>query len=152
MDEARARAILAWRYDGPYSLYNPNPAEAEKDLQVLTDPANRYYAATDERGALIAYYCFGEDARVAGGDYSDEALDIGGGVRPDLTGRGMGSAIIRAGISFGQRNFSPDAFRATVAAFNLRALRVCEKTGFSPVHTFSRADDKREFVILLRRG
>jgi ribosomal-protein-alanine N-acetyltransferase len=152
MDEANARAVLTWRYDAPYSFYNPNPAELGKDLQVLTDPNNQYYAITDVEGALVAYYCFGREAQVAGGDYSDDALDVGGGVRPDLTGRGLGFAVIHAGLSFGQHKFAPRAFRVTVAAFNKRALRVCEKTGFLPVQTFSRAHDERKFLILLRRA
>ena len=59
MDETSARAALTWRYDEPYSFYNPNPAELEQDVQTLTDPANLYYAITDEAGALVAYYCFG---------------------------------------------------------------------------------------------
>lgn len=150
MDETSARAALTWRYDEPYSFYNPNPAELEQDVQTLTDPANLYYAITDEAGALVAYYCFGRDAQVTGGDYSDDALDIGGGVRPDLTGRGLGPVIIQAGINFGQHKFAPRGFRVTVAAFNQRALSSCERIGFSPVQTFRRGQDEREFVILLR--
>lgn len=150
MDEVSARTVLTWRYDGPYSFYNPDPAESGNDLRVLTDPGKLYYAATDGDGGLVAYYCFGREAQVAGGDYSADALDVGGGVRPDLTGRGLGPAVIRAGLDFGRRNFAPRAFRVTVAAFNRRALRLCEKMGFSPAQRFRREQDQRRFVVLVR--
>ncbi len=152
MDEASARAILTWRYDEPYTFYNPNPAESEKDVRALTDPANLYYALADESGALVAYNCFGREARVAGGDYGDDALDIGGGVRPDLTGRGLGSTVVAAGLNFGRDEFAPRAFRVTVAAFNRRALRLCEKVGFSTRQRFRRGDDGVEFIVLTRRA
>jgi len=72
MDDTSARAILGWRYEEPYSFYNPNPAEVEKDLEGLINPRNLYFAAIDERDLLVAYYCFGPEARVPGGDYSAE--------------------------------------------------------------------------------
>jgi [ribosomal protein S18]-alanine N-acetyltransferase len=150
MDETRAREIATWSYDGPYSLYNMGGDDVEADVAYFTDPANAYYAVTDEQGTLAAYRCFGEDAQVHGGDYQEDALDTGGGLRPDLTGRGLGLQVIEAGLEFGQQRFAPRAFRVTVAAFNERALRVCERAGFQRVQQFRRLDDGREFVVLLR--
>jgi [ribosomal protein S18]-alanine N-acetyltransferase len=149
MDETNARKILAWRYAEPYSCYNPNRSDLENDLQILTAPQNLYYAMSDENGVLAAYVCFGQEARVAGGSYTEDALDIGCGARPDLTGRGFGSSVIQAGIGFAQDKFAPRAFRATVAAFNQRALKLCERAGFAIVRTFRRAEDETEFIILL---
>jgi [ribosomal protein S18]-alanine N-acetyltransferase len=151
MDQTNARSILTWRYDEPYSFYNPNPVELGKDLQVLINPTNLYYAVSDECGALVAYYCFGREAQVSGGHYSDDALDIGGGIRPDLTGRHFGPAILHAGLSFAQDRFAPRAFRVTVAAFNQRALKLCKRAGFVPMQIFSRDADEVVFVILLHR-
>ena len=148
MDEAAARAVLAWRYEEPYSFYNPDPAELARDLQNLTAPSNHYYALTDEGGALVAYFCFGPDARVPGGDYTDAALDVGGGLRPDLTGRGLGPLYIRAALDFARREFAPPALRVTVAAWNRRACAACVRAGFRPVRRFRRAADDLEFDIL----
>ena len=152
MDDTSARAILRWRYEEPYALYNANPAEMEKDVKVLTDPSNFYYAITDETGALVAYYCFGREAQVPGGDYRADALDVGGGIRPDLTGHGLGPVVIHAGLEFGRRKFAARAFRVTVVAFNQRALRVCEKVGFLPAQRFQREHDGREFIILMQEA
>ena len=150
MDETAARAILAWRYEAPYTLYNPDPADLEADLAGLLDPANGYYSAHDAQGALVAFRCFGPDAQVPGGDYRAGALDTGGGLRPDLTGRGLGGAVLDAGLAFGRATFRPPAFRVTVAAFNARALRTCTRAGFVPVQTFQSPANGREFIVLLR--
>ena len=150
MDEASARAILAWRYDEPYTLYNADPANLAGDLAGFMDPANSYYSVLDERDQVVAFRCFGPDARVSGGDYSADALDTGGGLRPDLTGRGLGLAVLNAGLDHGRRIYHPRAVRVTVAAFNARALRVCAKAGFQPVQTFRRASDGKDFVVMMR--
>ena len=150
MDEVNARAILNWRYDAPYDLYNSDPDNVEGGVQVFLDPQNVYYTITDKRRDLVAYCCFGPDARVPGGDYSVNALDIGMGVRPDLTGQGQGLRYVNAVLDFGLRTFEPTAFRVTVAEFNKRALRVWEKAGFRPVQAFQREQDGRVFAVLMR--
>lgn len=146
MDEAAARCIAMWQYDAPYSIYDPSPS----DIAHFVDPSNAYFTITDNQRTLIAYRCFGADAQVPGGDYRADALDTGGGMRPDLTGRGLGLTVMQAGLAFGQDLFAPPAFRVTVAAWNARALRVCRKAGFQPVQHFAHANDGRPFVVLVR--
>lgn len=150
MDEASARTIAGWRYEPPYDIYNGDPNEVDEHVQGFLDPQYRYYTVWNEAGELIAFRCFGEDARVPGGDYRAEALDMGGGLRPDLTGKGLGASIMEAAFEFARRNFAPKAFRATVAAFNKRALRVCEKIGYHPVQTFHSTHSGQTFIILMR--
>ena len=67
------------------------------------------------------------------------ALDIGLGVRPDLTGKGRGSDYLNAVIDFAQRTYGPERLRVTIAAFNTRARRVWEGAGFQRSRHF-RAD------------
>jgi hypothetical protein len=81
---ADARDLASWRYPAPYSMYD---ADADAERRYL-DPAWNYHAIIDERGPLVAHCCFGPDARVPGGAYADEAVDVGGGIRPELVGRG----------------------------------------------------------------
>jgi len=38
MDEVGARAILSWRYDEPYTLYNRDPDEVEAGVQAFLTP------------------------------------------------------------------------------------------------------------------
>jgi len=152
MDETRARSILGWHYDPPYDIYDPGAGDVEETVQTLLDPEYAYYALLTAGGELVAYCCFGADARVPGGDYGADALDVGLGVRPDLTGRGQGSAYVQAALDWARRTFSPSAFRVTIAEFNGRALRVWEKAGFCRVQRFDRQQDGRSFVVLVREG
>jgi ribosomal-protein-alanine N-acetyltransferase len=151
MDEASARAVLSWHYDEPYTLYNTPPDQIEAGVKALLDPHNAYYTITDEQGHIVAYCCFGPDAQVTGGDYSANQLDVGLGVRPDLTGQGQGLAYVNAVLDFARLTFAPRAFRVTVAEFNKRALRVWEKAGFRAMQTFQRERDSRAFVVLARK-
>ena len=150
MDEETARFVLSWRYEAPYDIYNPDPDDVSEDLKIFLDPKNAYYSITDEQGNVVAYCCFGPEARVKGGDYRSDALDVGMGLRPDLTGKGNGLSYVEAVVDFGRRTFSPSAMRVTIAAFNTRALRVCEKAGFEVKQVFRREDDGARFVVLER--
>jgi ribosomal-protein-alanine N-acetyltransferase len=150
VDEVTVRTFLRWRYDPPYDIYNPDPDEIEDEVRYFMDPKNACYGITDDAGDLVAYCTFGPDGQVPGGDYSSEGLDIGLGVRPDLTGKGRGSVYVGAVLDFGRREFAPNAFRVTVAEFNKRALSVWEKAGFTRVQRFERRPDGRPFVVLMR--
>ena len=150
MTAVYARVIGAWQYEPPYDFYNADPDSDDDELaDTFLNPTYHYYALLDEGGALVAFRCFGEDARVPGGDYSADALDMGGGLRPDLTGRGLGSQVMRAAMAFARTTFAPRAFRTTVAAWNTRALRACMKVGYQRSNTFH-SPRGVPFVILLR--
>jgi [ribosomal protein S18]-alanine N-acetyltransferase len=88
MTAIQAREILMWRYTGLYAAYNIDEAMLEEGIAVMLDPRNAYHAIYD--GTMLAgFCCFGEDAQVLGGDYSlPDTLDIGLGMRPELTGKG----------------------------------------------------------------
>ena len=147
-----ARDILAWRYEPPYDFYNPDSDKLESDLRTFLAPENRYYAIWDEGGTLIGHCCFGDEAQVQGGDYSQKALDIGMGLCPDRTSQGLGSCVIGEVIEFAQQNFQAKKLRATVAAFNQRALRAWKKVGFYAVSEFVRPSDNQQFAILMWNG
>jgi [ribosomal protein S18]-alanine N-acetyltransferase len=142
-----AQAIAAWRYDGPYSLYDGHP----EGIETLLLPDNRVHAARDERGELVGFCSFGEDARVAGFDYVDDALDVGLGMRPDLVGQSLGIGFTRSVLDFAQREYSPSAFRVTIAGFNRRAQRLCRALGFQETARFLR-DGATEFVVFRRES
>jgi RimJ/RimL family protein N-acetyltransferase len=149
MDGISARAILGWRYDAPYDIYNLPSDEVESVVQHMMDPQNAYSSITDEQGELTAYCCFGREGQVPGGGYSRDALDIGMGVRPELTGRGLGHEFVDSVLDFAGTTFAPCAYRVTVAEFNKRAIRVWEKAEFQRVDRFQREHDKRPYVILV---
>lgn len=148
-----AREISRWRYEKPYAMYDGNPAS----IPSLLDERFAYHSVHDEHDELVGYFCFGEDARIPEGRrlglYEETALDIGLGMRPDLTGKGLGLGFVLAGLRFAGNRFPAPAFRLTVAAFNQRAIRVYEKAGFEVTITFgsSMASGGQEWLLMLRR-
>lgn len=148
MNEENARIILSWRYDESLDFYNPNPFQIKETVQDFLNPGNAYYSIFNNRNELVAYCCFGADARVKGGNYDIEALDIGFGMRPNLTRRGITFRIINAVYDFAKSHFSTTLFRVTVAEFNLQAIRLYEKAGFKQVQKFQRKRDGMYFLVL----
>jgi RimJ/RimL family protein N-acetyltransferase len=154
-DEVTVRAFWAWQYEAPYDVYNLDPEEIEEGLRYFLDPEINCYGVTDEEGELVAYCTFGRDAQVPGGHYAADAqgertLDIGLGVRPELTGHGMGHWYISELLDFARRTFAPTVLRVTLAAFNERAIRVWQRAGFGAVERFERVPDGMAFVVLTR--
>lgn len=151
MDEADARVIAAWRYDTPYTIYNAaNPNE----IADLLERRSPYYAARDDRGDLVGFFAYGTAGEVEGfGEprlYGpDRVLTIGLGLRPDLTGRGLGLAFVEAGLVFARERFAPAAFRLFVLTFNERAIRVYERAGFETARVIQRPDGL-EFLEMRR--
>lgn len=157
LDRTRAAELTTWHYPPPYDLYDLTDVDPDE----LADPAAGFHALLAGRepvgGELVGFRSYGADGRVPGFDYEAHdaglphgpALDTGGGLRPDLTGRGLGREAIAAGLAHGRALFAPDAFRVTVAAFNRRALRVLGSLGFEEQGAFAAANE-REFVVLLR--
>lgn len=163
MNREAALAILYWQYSGEYAIYNLSTEHAEAEIRFFVDPDNHYYAIHTLADGLIGFCCFGHDAQVPGGDYSRdygdnyggdhevEVLDIGLGMRPDLTGQGKGNAFLRAILLFAQQTFAPQLFRATIASFNARSQRLFARHGFQEKARFmSGHTQPHEFVIVTR--
>lgn len=152
LTDAQIREFSGWQYGGPYALYNMSAENEAEQLAFFRDPANGYYAIVDEASILLGFCNFGADAQVPGGVYSDDAIDVGIGMHPDLTGQGRGAAYTQAVLAFAQAHYPGQALRVTIAEFNRRAQRVCEKHGFEVVDKFERAVDKRPFLIMMKQN
>lgn len=150
MDAAAVRQVITWRYEAPYDIYNLNFRDLDDARRCFLDPQNAYQRVVDGKGGLVAFCCYGPDAQVPGGDYAAPGLDIGLGVRPDLTGQGRGLAFVQAVLDYAEDQGLGAPFRVTIAEFNQRAQRVWEKAGFRQVQAFKRAGDGAPFVVLTR--
>ena len=128
MTEASAHALAAWHYPDSYAFYDW--VSDPDDLAELLDPLSweeRYWAVRDDRGDLVGFFEFGHDG---------DTVELGLGLRPDLTGRGLGRSFVLAGMAFARGRFAPAQFRLAVAAFNERAITVYERAGFQACERF----------------
>jgi ribosomal-protein-alanine N-acetyltransferase len=110
-DGFRERA--KWRYEAPFDLY-------DEDGQSVKNP-ERFFEARDETGALVGFYYF---------ERSGPTVKFGLGLRPDLTGRGLGLEFVRTGVEFARDRFRPRRMVLEVFSFNERAVKVYERAGF----------------------
>ncbi len=145
-----ALAILYWRYTSPYDCYNFEADNLQEDLCYLLNPENAFYAILNPKGELEGYCSFGSDGQVSGGDYRIAALDIGMGIRPDLTGQRYGEQYAQAVLNYTVSNYGVQKLRVTIAQFNKRAQRVWEKLGFEQVEVFAKIGSGKKFVIMIR--
>jgi RimJ/RimL family protein N-acetyltransferase len=105
--------IAEWRYESPYDFY-------DGDQEPVLNP-ERFFTARDEDGGVVGFYYF---------ESRGDVLVYGLGLRPDLTGDGLGLDFFRVGLEFGRDRFRPVRVILSVAAFNERARIVYERAGF----------------------
>ena len=140
-----ANEVATWHYDPPYDFYDL--ASDPHDAAEMRDPAHAaHYRAVlddgDER--LDAFWYF---------DWPEGAVDVGIGLRPDLTGRGLGESFLRAQLDYATGEWRPTTFRLFVAAWNARATRLYERLGFAEVGRETRRFElvgKHEFIRMER--
>ena len=140
MGDEEAREISGWRYDPPYDFYDWT--SDPDDLEELLDPERRkdaYFSAFDEGGALVGFFQF---------EVESETVDVGLGMRPDLTGAGRGLDYLLAGLEFARGRYAPARFTLSVATFNARAIRVYERTGFRRENVYRHQTNGGEFPFL----
>jgi len=113
-DGAMFRERDAWRYDPPYDLY-------DGDGLPVKNP-ELFHAVRDDGGALVGFYFF---------EPRGDALFYGFGLRPDLTGRGLGEQFVLAGLDYARGLGTWHRVVLDVAAFNERAIRLYRRLGFT---------------------
>jgi len=148
--EADVRDFATWRHEAPYDVYDITHPVDEAVEYFLRPTTGSHVIEAD--GELAGFITFGADARVPGGDYSDAALDIGLGIKPELTGRGNGAGYVEAVIAFARATFELGPRRVTIAAGNGRALRVWSRRGFNETQRFTSPEPvmgSDEFVVLV---
>ncbi len=106
MTDEDAREISRWHYEPPYDFYDATSDQG--DLEELLDVERRqgaYFSAFDEDGSLVGFFQF---------ESKDKTVDVGLGLRPDFTGRGLGVEYVLAGLEFARELFSPERFTLSV--------------------------------------
>ncbi|RLE26485.1 MAG: N-acetyltransferase [Actinobacteria bacterium] len=132
--DSDVREFSAWRYDPPYDVYNI-AMSLDDAVSYFLDPTIHCHTLVDGR-EVVGYCTFGEDARVPGGDYDGDGLDIGLGVKPIRTGSGEGHRYVSMVVEHAAATFRPLQLRVTIAVGNTRALRVWSHAGFAEISRF----------------
>jgi [ribosomal protein S18]-alanine N-acetyltransferase len=138
-----AEAIASWRYQGPWSIYDPRPGD---------DPptaAAGYDAVVDDAGTLVGFVCTGQEARVPGLAEADGTIDIGIGMRPDLVGRGLGRHFGAVALDHVRGRSGDRPLRAVVQAWNERSLRLARGLGFRDAGTHQCQQDGKQVSYVL---
>jgi [ribosomal protein S18]-alanine N-acetyltransferase len=123
IDDASAEAVASWRYPGVYAFYD---LDRDPDDVVLIRDADRRegrWFAVDDAGSGELVGFFELKPRLA-------EVEIGLGLRPDLTGRGLGGPFVAAGIALARERHPGMRVFLLVAVFNDRARKVYERAGF----------------------
>ncbi|WP_273834027.1 GNAT family N-acetyltransferase [Guptibacillus sedimenti] len=129
-----------WHYEGEYSFYDMEADE--EDLQEFVDPELRGDTkfAVMKNSELIGFFSVNK--------VDNLTYDIGLGMRPDLTNRGMGLDFLKAGLAFVKNVYNPRKITLSVATFNQRAIKVYRKLGFRDVNTFMQDTNASTFEFL----
>jgi [ribosomal protein S18]-alanine N-acetyltransferase len=146
MTEELARQILCWTYEEPYELYN-NELTDEAMKEILH---NGYFAVVDNTTELVGYFCIGDSAQVPIGSlfgvYRENLIDIGIGMKPELTGKGLGYTFFSFILDQIKETFDPISVRLTVVKSNTRAIHLYQKFGFVREDEFNQ--ETFEFITM----
>ncbi|TCI21477.1 GNAT family N-acetyltransferase [Exiguobacterium sp. SL-9] len=129
-----------WHYEGEYAFYD---MEADQDdLAEFLDVEQRgqLVFAITSNGELVGF--------VSVAQTDAETVDIGLGMKPDLNGNGSGRAFITSILEFVDTKFGPDRITLSVAAFNVRAIRVYETCGFKQTGSFQQSTNGSTFTFI----
>lgn len=114
-----------WRYPEPYNFYD---ADADpEDFAELLDPRQwpEVFEAYMVGDMMIGFYT---------ATISHEAAEIGLGLRPDHSGKGIGQQFVEAiARQLTTKHPSLSTITLSVAAFNHRAITVYTRAGFTTV-------------------
>lgn len=140
-----ADAVASWRYPPPYHVYDAS--EDPSFEKGMRDPARwgeLEFAVDDaETGELAGFL-----ELTAIGDR--DLVEIGLGLRPDLTGRGLGRSFVEAAMAFARDRWQPSTFALDVFPWNERAIRAYERAGFERGEVYVRTFDDGNEVTFLR--
>ncbi|MFC4024648.1 GNAT family N-acetyltransferase [Oceanobacillus longus] len=148
MNQHYAVDALCWKYTKPYDFYN-NILTSNAILELLS---NKYYVVLDGCDEFIGFFCTGRSAQVPAGDsfhvYNEDCVDIGLGMKPELTGKGKGYEFFSHILHFVEENHNGKDIRLTVATFNKRAIHLYEKVGFVKQMEFSSLE--ADFITMIK--
>ncbi|WP_373600203.1 GNAT family N-acetyltransferase [Paraclostridium bifermentans] len=123
MNKEQADSYINWKYDYPYEFYNiPEYAIEETLEEIFEDDSTHYFAVLDDEGKLFGVYSY---------IFKLDKVEIGLGIRPEDTGKGLGEEFVRDCINFVRNEISfKGDICLRVVDWNKRAINLYKKLGF----------------------
>ncbi|MDH4112733.1 MAG: GNAT family N-acetyltransferase [Actinomycetota bacterium] len=139
--------VAGWRYPAPYDAYDATEDSSMDD--EMRDPrrwGESWFAADDAQTGRLAGFL--EFAVIRTEDVAE--VKIGLGLRPDLTGHGVGTSFVEEALAFARSRWAPESFALDVFPWNERAIRCYERAGFVRGEVYVRRFDDGNEVRFLR--
>jgi ribosomal-protein-alanine N-acetyltransferase len=149
--EADAEEIASWRYPAPYDAYDlTEDPPLESEMRESERWGATWFAADDaETGTLAGFLeLLASESETAAGMRVE--VEVGLGLRPDLTGRGIGASFVEAALEFSSERWQPNAFALDVFPWNERAISCYERVGFQRGEEYVRTFPDGNEVTFLR--
>jgi ribosomal-protein-alanine N-acetyltransferase len=149
--EADADDIASWHYPAPYDVYDLSE-DPSLDIEMRESArwGATWFAADDaETGTLAGFLeLVASESETDGATHVE--VEVGLGLRPDLTGQGIGASFVQAALAFSRERWQPSAFALDVFPWNERAIRCYEGTGFERGEVYVRTFPDGNEVTFLR--
>lgn len=130
MNEAEARAVVAWKYSGEYAVYNFSDYETCKargyEITIPTRRAKAY------RSVYLNDKLFGFFHMMK----RREHTELGVGICPEECGKHYGKTFVSLAVRETLRTFPGKPIWLKVRPFNTRAIRCYKSVGFVEVDRY----------------
>ena len=138
--------MRTWHYPEPYQTYDLDSDPDDVDLMLADiEAGERWFSVMGpDLDELVGFLEF---VRL------DREIEIGLGLRPDLTGLGLGASLVDSGLAFACERWSPSTFTLDVFPWNQRAIKAYEHAGFERGEVYVRRFDggiERRFLRMSR--
>ncbi|MFZ0369587.1 MAG: GNAT family protein [Halobacillus sp.] len=143
MLQKEAEEIAHWKYNGIYSFYDMTADEEDYQEFINEEARGKRAFSVYEGEQLIGFYSIIP--------VESETVDLGLGLRPDMTGQGIGGPFLQKALEYAQIHYGARSFTLSVATFNERAIRVYENAGFKVVQTFMQPTNGSEYEFVKMR-
>lgn len=140
MTQKEAEAIVEWHYPSPYDFYDMKADEDDLNEFLDSKVRKEQYYSVYHQDELVGFFSF-----IQG---ESDTVDVGLGMKPELTGASKGLTFIKEGLKFAIEKYQPEYFTLSVATFNKRAIKAYERVGFHEVKKFRQPTNGSVFEFI----
>ena len=150
-NDADADDVATWRYPAPYDAYDlTEDPSLDSEMREPARWGATWFAADDAATGTLAGFLelVASESETEGGTRVE--VEVGLGLRPELTGKGIGTSFVDAALEFSRERWRPSTFALDVFPWNERAIRCYERAGFERGEVYVRTFPDGNEVTFLR--